>query len=501
MGKTRLALHVAADVLEDFPDGVFFVALARLAGEPHALVGAIARTLGVIDEAGRRPWTGLRGLPRPAPHPAHPGQLRAGGGPPPFVTSLLTCCPRLDVLATSRSVLRLSGEQKFAVPPWSLPAPGPLPPAGSVAQYDAVRLFVERAQAIRPGPQPHGGDRPRRGRDLPPPGRPAPGHRAGGGPLQLPLPGGPQRPARPPGAWLCSPAGPRDRPRPPADPARHHRLELRPARPRPSRRSSGASPSSPGASACPPSRPSACPGPPRWRPWRGSPRWWTRASSRRPRRAPRWPRTSAPQPRFRMLNTVREFALHALGAGQEAAACERRHAGHWLAVAERARPGLHGPAQAAWLRRLELDQANLAQALRWTVTHGEATHGLRLAGALFRFWWVRGDVAEGRRWLECLLAAAGAAGPAGGPAGRGLDRRRHPGPRPGRRPGGAPAAGRRAGPVARRAGHHGHRLGLEQPGRHPPPAGRAGASGGPLRGRPDPQTRRRRQGRDGLVAA
>ena len=135
----------------------------------------------------------------------------------------------------------------------------------------------------------------------------------------------------------------------------------------------------------------------------------------------------APQPRFRMLNTVREFALHA-EAGQEVAACERRHATYWLGVAERARTGLHGPAQAAWLRRLELDQDNLAQALGWAVAHGEATLGLRLGAGLFRFWWVRGDFAEGRRWLEGLLALREPPAPPAALRAGALTARRHPWP-------------------------------------------------------------------------
>ena len=107
-------------------------------------------------------------------------ELEQARAPLDFLTSLLTCCPRLEVLATSRSPLRLSGEHTFAVPPLELALPGPLPPDGEVTRYDAVRLFVERAQAVRPGLSLTAETAPPCGGDLPAPGWAAPGHRAGG---------------------------------------------------------------------------------------------------------------------------------------------------------------------------------------------------------------------------------------------------------------------------------------------------------------------------------
>lgn len=107
--------------------------------------------------------------------------------------------------------------------------------------------------------------------------------------------------------------------------------------------------------------------------------------------------------RSMLLETVREFALERLGA--EAEAARLRHADHYLGVAERGAEGLRGADQGAWVERLRLDQPNLEAALGWLLGAGHHERGARLAAALQRFWWMRGQLSEGRRWLERALAA------------------------------------------------------------------------------------------------
>jgi predicted ATPase len=149
-GKTRLGLQVAAEVLEDFPDGVFFVPLAAIS-DPALVPAAIAEALD-IREAGSRP---LRELLRDELADRstlllldNVEQVTAAGT---LLTELLSGSSGLKVLVTSRMVLHLRAEREYPVPPLGLPRRKPPPTLEQMTQYEAVRLFVERAQAAKPG--------------------------------------------------------------------------------------------------------------------------------------------------------------------------------------------------------------------------------------------------------------------------------------------------------------------------------------------------------------
>jgi tetratricopeptide (TPR) repeat protein len=107
-----------------------------------------------------------------------------------------------------------------------------------------------------------------------------------------------------------------------------------------------------------------------------------------------------------MLETVREYAWECLAKGDEEARIRQAHARFFLNLAERAEPELTGPNQTIWLDRLELEHDNLRGALAWSVAH-ELDTALRLVGSLWRFWYVRGYLREGRDWAEAALAQAG----------------------------------------------------------------------------------------------
>lgn len=110
------------------------------------------------------------------------------------------------------------------------------------------------------------------------------------------------------------------------------------------------------------------------------------------------------QPRFMMLEIMREYGHEQLEICQELANLRRRHAEHFLRLAEDTEPQLRRSGQAVWLERLEQEHDNLRAALAWSLEQREAEIGLRLAGALSRFWEMHSYLGEGRRWLEALLA-------------------------------------------------------------------------------------------------
>jgi len=114
------------------------------------------------------------------------------------------------------------------------------------------------------------------------------------------------------------------------------------------------------------------------------------------------------EPRFEMLQVIREFALEQLDTRGEAAALRRRHAEEVMAFAERAGPELVRFEMKAWNRRLRLEEENLRAALRWAVEASEPDIGLRIASAIWRYWHYWGTPREGRDWLEALLSLADA---------------------------------------------------------------------------------------------
>jgi predicted ATPase len=110
------------------------------------------------------------------------------------------------------------------------------------------------------------------------------------------------------------------------------------------------------------------------------------------------------EPRFWMLETIREYAIEQLGACGEESNVRRAHARYFLSLAEKAEPKLRGPLQATWLANLEAEHDNLRTALGWCGAEPDrAEDGLRLAGALTWFWRMRGHLSEGCGWLEAVL--------------------------------------------------------------------------------------------------
>ena len=112
------------------------------------------------------------------------------------------------------------------------------------------------------------------------------------------------------------------------------------------------------------------------------------------------------EPRFRMLETIREYAVEQLSESGELEATRDKHLERYLALAETAEPELTRAGQAVWLERLNEENDNVRAALAWSFESHQVELGLRLAGALVRFWSIRGLMTEGRRWLADALEAS-----------------------------------------------------------------------------------------------
>jgi len=151
IGKTRLALRVLAELADDFPDGVWFIELGELR-QPDLVVSRVASVIGVDEEPGRPLLDTLADALRPR------RLLLALDTCEHLIDSCARLCHRLlassqglHVLATSREPLRMAAEAVWQVPPLSLPQPGAPEAPEELSRYEAVRLFGDRAEASLPG--------------------------------------------------------------------------------------------------------------------------------------------------------------------------------------------------------------------------------------------------------------------------------------------------------------------------------------------------------------
>jgi len=149
IGKTRLALQVAAERLERYRDGVVFVPLAEVS-DPEQVVVVIAQALGVHEQGGQPLLEQLQTTLKPRELLLVLDNFEQVVAAAPAVGAILAAAPDVQALVTSRETLKLYGEQEFPVPPLTLPEAGRVLPLERLAQFEAVRLFIERAQAVRP---------------------------------------------------------------------------------------------------------------------------------------------------------------------------------------------------------------------------------------------------------------------------------------------------------------------------------------------------------------
>jgi predicted ATPase/DNA-binding XRE family transcriptional regulator len=399
VGKTRLALQLGAVVGGRFSDGAWFVPLATLA-YPDLVLPTIARTMGLRETGGRGLLEGLRSALKDRRMLLILDNFEHLASAAPGVADLLAGCPQLKVLATSRAALQVRGEWEFPVPPLATPGTA-YTSSADLLRYPAVRLFVERARAVRPS------------FGLSPMNAPAVARicaRLDGLPLALELAAARVR-LLPTGTMLARledrlgllTGGPRDLP------VRQQTLRgsiawsydlLTEGERALFRRLAvfiGGCELEAAEAIC---REDGCP----------ATDLLDGLESLVRNSLLRQEEQAGGEPRLAMLETTREYALERLEASGEAAAIRAGHARYYLRFAEAADLELHGPRQLAWLNRLEREHDNLRAALGWAGRSGEAEGGLRLAGALSWFWLIRGYWSEGRGWVEGALASAERAG-------------------------------------------------------------------------------------------
>jgi predicted ATPase/class 3 adenylate cyclase len=391
-GKTRLSLQIAAEASDDFKHGVFFVPLAPIT-DPDLVPSAILQVLGLHDAGGRPPQDMLLDYLRDREALLvldNFEQLLAAAG---YVGEMLKSSPGSKIISTSRAALRVYGEQEFPVPPLGVPDSSVALTLDSMSQYEAVKLFIERAVSVKP--------------DFAVTNENAPAVAAitelvDGLPLAIELAA-----AR---VKLLAPQAMLDR--------LQNRLgELGGgARDLPERQQTlrGAiawsydllDPGSQelfarfavfvrGGSLAQVEE--IC-GPPDELGIDILDGLGTLVDHNLLR-----PAEQQDEPRFFMLHVIREFALERLAEAGDATEVHRRHAETFIALAETAAPHLTGPEQKAWLDKLDLEHDNLRGALTWAIEEKDGPLASRLLAACWRFWQMRGYLSEaGQRAADVL---------------------------------------------------------------------------------------------------
>ncbi len=394
-GKTRLALQVAAEASDRYPDGVYFVALEPITSAA-LLVPTIAQAMGLSDP-------GSASVQRLADHLGDRTFLlvldnaEQVGDAAPQIGDLLGLAARTSVLATSRSPLRVYGEREYPVPPLGLPDPRHLPDLEQFTQFESVALFVERAVAVKPGFAVDNANAPAVAEIC---------VRLDGLPLAIELAAARVRVLTPQAILdrlsdrlgLLS-GGARDLPERQqtlrgAIAWSHDLLEEadRRAFARISVFAGGATLEQI-EDVCfePADRSQAL----------------DVVSSLVDKSLLR-EESAGDTPRFRMLETIRQFAAEQLEDSGEAGDLRSRHASAVLAFTESGAREVMGSDGRDWLDRYELERDNIRGAGRWALGSRHTEIALRLLTSCWRYWQIRGYLAEGRAFAEAVLALSDA---------------------------------------------------------------------------------------------
>jgi predicted ATPase len=395
-GKSRLAVEAAGQLRPDFADGVRFIGLASVRSA-DLVPGAIAAGLG-LNTSGSRLRTDLVSYLRKRLLLVLDNFEQVTDAAP-LLAELLAAAPGLRILVTSRSMLRLSGEHEFPVPPLPVPPAGAAQDAGTAGQYASVRLFTERAQAVAPGFRLTGQNVGAVAEIC---------RRLDGLPLAIELAAARVRLLSPQALLvrLGDPmgvltGGPRDVPErqrtlkntldwsftllSPDEQALFARLGVFAGLfGLPAAEAVGGDAGVPGGAEPP------------------GPVFDTLNALVDSSLVQ--PETRGDEPRFGLLEIIREYALGRLrdsGAWQEA---HDRHAAYFAALARPAESELRGEGQLAWLNRLEAEAGNLSAALSWLMDQDRLDQAITFIWLTWRFWFLRGHLSEVARHGEKFLA-------------------------------------------------------------------------------------------------
>ena len=401
VGKSHLALQVAADVSDAFEHGVAFVPLASI-DDPDLVVPAIARALRVHELGGRPLFDLLTEHLRPRALLILLDNVEHLAPAAPLVADLLATCPRVRVLATSRAPLHLRGEREHPVSPLPLPDLALPPTAETLSRAAAAELFLRRVMDIRPTFTLTDDNAPAiaaicrrldglplaielaaaRGKLLAPQALLARLERRlpllTGGARDLPAR---QQTLRGAIAWSYDLL-------PAAEQALFRRLAV----------FRGGCTIDAAETVC------GAAGPLALDPIDG-------LASLIDKNLALQTEMAGGEPRVTMLETIREFGLECLAQHGEADATGDAHARYFLTLAEETRARLTGPDHRDWLERLEWEHDNCRAALQWLRERQAVDQGLRLGRALSRFWFLRSHLTEGRAQLEAFLALPATTGP------------------------------------------------------------------------------------------
>jgi predicted ATPase/DNA-binding CsgD family transcriptional regulator len=407
IGKTRLGLRVAANLLDDFSDGVVFVPLAPVS-DPDLVVSAIAQPLELREAPDRPLLEGLKSYLRDKEMLLLLDNFEQVAPAAPMLAELLAAAPGVRVMVTSRELLHLYGEHDYPVPPLSIPDPTTLPDLETPSHYESIALFVQRAQAVKPSFQMTERNAPTlaeiclrldglplaielaaaRILVLQPEELLARLQDEGGESRLRLLTGGArnlperQRTLRATIDWSYNLLNPDEQ-------ALFRRLGV----------FVGGCTLEALEQVCNTIGPvevevdtldgvTSLVGKSLLSATKGSQR----------------EEGMAGEPRFMMLETIREYAREKLEECGELEAAGERHCDYFLRLAESAEQALLGREAALWLGRLDAEQNNLRAALQWSLSlEDRVEKGLSLVGALARYWQSRGLLTEGRQWCIQLL--------------------------------------------------------------------------------------------------